>query len=123
MPGAACHYSFNVLGESNIPVSNGHATTVVNIWAVLKPHDDVPLAWIFKNGSGQFWMQANKQRASEVRRALPSRIASRIDYGSLTSNRSAPWRMPSLNAYNGDFAQVGAFLEGCFTNDLSTKYY
>ncbi len=121
--GAGCYQSQFVLGTSNVPVSSGRATTVVNIWVILKPKEDVPLAWIYKNVSGQFWIQGNNHRQSVIRSAFPRRIADGILSGSSAKYLPVPWRMPSLNAYDGNFARMGASRQDCFTADLSNKYY
>lgn len=121
--GTGCYQSQFVLGTSNVPVSSGRATTIVNIWVVLKPKDDVPLAWVYKNASGQFWIQANNRRASTIRRAFRNTIADTLLTGSSARYLPVPQRMQSLSMYDPNFARVDASRQDCFTGDLSSKYY
>ena len=122
-PSLGCYKSQMVLGESNVPVSSGRATTVVNIWVVRKPKEYAPLAWIYKNVAGQFWMQANNKRSSVIRDIFPPRIAAHILAGASPVYLPVPWRMPSLGAYDRNFARVDATRQPCFTRDLSSTYY
>jgi len=123
LPSAGCYKSQFVLGTSNVPVSSGRSTTVINIWAVLKPKKYVPIAWIYKNVAGQFWIQANNKRSKEIREIFSPRIAKHILTGSSSEYLPVPWRMPSLGVYDGDFTRIGASRHPCFTHDLASKYY
>ncbi len=65
-PDASCHGSPVHLGTDNIPTTaSDRATTVVDMWYVAKEPSDSALFWIYQVGSGQRWVQENRE-ASEV---------------------------------------------------------
>jgi hypothetical protein len=123
--GQSCYDSLLVIGTDNVPVGNGKPTTIVNIWALLKQKsgDNQPIAWIYKNAAGNYWIQVAGSQSETIRKAFPSGDAARLLQGATAERRSTPQRVPHLSAYDSLFARVGAIRQACFSRDLSKKYY
>ena len=95
---ATCYESRVALGTDNIPVSNGLATSVVDIWAILAT-DGTPVAWIFQNERGEYWVQ-------------------RKLWNPFQYDRDVPRRIKSLHAEDEQIKKDGAQLVPCFTARL-----
>lgn len=124
--GRGCYDSLLAVGTDNAPGGSGRATTVVNIWAFLvrgKNGKAISLAWAYKNAVGDYWIQSNMANADKIRRAFPPRLAEDLLRGITDEPRSNPWKMPGLEAYDANFASIGAIRQGCFSADLPAKYY
>ena len=122
--GAQCEGSRSVyaLGTGNIPGSSGQATTVVNIWTILPPKGP-PLAWIYKNLAGGYFVQLNNVHyAGAIREAFPHMLTARLLHGSSDSFLPRPSPISSPDAYDRYFSKLGGRRYSCYTHDLPSKY-
>jgi len=117
-----CYQSHLVLGTDNVPVSSGRTTTVVNIF-VVKDAAALPLAWIYKNASEQYWIQANTSRAAAVRQVFDSKTAAWLLTVPPKSDFAAFRKMTTANEFDARFAQTGANRIDCFSRDLPATAY
>jgi len=125
--GAGCYGSRAQIGTGNEPLGSGRATTVVNIWAVLRNDSrdrPRPIAWIFKNASGEFWIQVSLAKRDVISQAFPPSLVMTFNEGRPREDPiSVPRRMPKLTAYDGYFARIQAVRQACFNGDLPERYY
>jgi hypothetical protein len=125
MTGAACAGSPVAVGTGNVPLASDRATTVVNIWALFKntPDANTAFAWIYKNVSGQFWLQIDAGHQTLIRSYFPQSLAKRVLQGSGSTSRSIPTLMPALAAYDGYFYRMHVTRQACFSADLPANQY
>jgi hypothetical protein len=124
--GEGCYNSLLVVGTDNAPGGSGRSTTVVNIWAFIfrdKDGELKPLAWVYKNAGGDYWIQTSLAQAKRIRQAFSPRLAGNLLRGITNEPRSIPWKMPGLDSYDANFSTIGAIRQGCFSRDLPDKYY
>ena len=126
--GVACYGSPLVVGASYVPASIGQSTTVVNIWAELLPSKepgiDDPIAWIYKNAVGDYYLQVNYRHATEIRRAFQSSVSTQLLSGGSTDDPPPnPQQISSPGSYDKYFAKLGAQRASCFHEDFSTHSY
>ncbi|HET9030059.1 MAG TPA: hypothetical protein VFN49_07780, partial [Candidatus Aquilonibacter sp.] len=116
--GEGCYNSLGVIGTSNIPVSNGRDTSVVNIWAYVANADAKAAAWVYKNAAGQYWAQIDHEHVQIVRSAFPKRTADALLRGATTEMNSIPYRISAADALDLSFKKAGIYRQPCFTKDF-----
>lgn len=121
--GRQCFSSPLFLATDNAPLNNEISTSVVNIWAFIGPPvDPRPVAWLYKNASGKFYIQFRGPELPSYHSALPfaEKLFARAK-NSPTFFPIVPVNIAQIFMLENTLGQHGIVRESCFLNDYQLK--
>lgn len=118
--GATCYGSPIPVGTGNVPLDNNVSHSVTNTWVFLDSKR-MPVAWIYKNGSREYYVQLSSRISAQVAKSwnLSPSFLKRPYNGS--NYIPSPVSSQSLFPLATAFLARGYRLVGCFTDDFTLR--